>query len=745
MSSKMYRSKLNILGRERVISIINHDREFASIATIGQKVVSNAIHHIHIIDRSGSMSGHINGLIENVKMTINHMEEDDFVSLIWFSGSGQFKTLIKGANKQTDLNSLLDSIKSTVGYTCFSESIHEANTIVADLKLVCPRFNITLFTDGCICGTNWSEEEEKKRIFSELKILPEEVLAFNTIGYGNYYDKNLLKEMSSKSQYGVAFHSSNINEYMPIFAHNYSIYKEMNADKIEVSAKDAYILYLSQRTSKLINSELKINSSDKSKNQIVIIGTDDKDFEFSYNGTTYKTRALDEFTRLSNSEQTLTNIYYALISQLYYTNCRDLALDVSVKNLHNSVVADMILLSFTFDEVERTQKQLNDFTYYPQKRTHVHCESDYIPDKNEPCVMELLSMLATLEDVYFIPAKDYARIGLKTEDKCNMFTADKVQPPTPFSDLVFNESKLNASLRYYIKGKVKLLPSDAKSAGLDTEIPSGMFRMQTIVKDGFINMPTLSVAMTDEALQTIHNEFPKIVYKIVDKDGDTIYVDFDLESIPIINARIAEIKTSMIHEQVVRQTICEGKQKILNYLIKQVAEKNENAVSKTLRQFTPEQIEMLEKYGLDKNLNYKGIDVVKKDKADADYYMCRILEFALKGLSSLPKVEEMMEGKVKNEMINSAILFFITELQSKHGINLKSISVKTFDKLNKLLKDVKKELTFIRMGLAASKIGKVLTGGWYEDTIHDGKGNYTHAENEYPTLIIKTGTEKVYF
>lgn len=154
------------------------------------------IHHIQILDRSGSMTGQIDRLIENVKMTIDHMKESDFFSIIWFSGHEQYRTLIKGASVKSDrsYSKLLDSIKSTLGTTCFSDPVKEAKSIVSELRDLCPNFSVTLFTDGApVCP--WSSNEEDVKVSDLISSMKNDIISFNTIGYGGYYNGELLRNI----------------------------------------------------------------------------------------------------------------------------------------------------------------------------------------------------------------------------------------------------------------------------------------------------------------------------------------------------------------------------------------------------------------------------------------------------------------------------------------------------------------------------------------------------------------------
>lgn len=182
----MYSNVVNIGRESRKVVVINFDED--EIKAKDSLSVSK-LHHIHILDRSGSMSTEINNLIDNVQETIKHINEDDLISIIWFSSPGQYRTLIKGAKKTDELHKLLDTLRSTIATTCFSDPLKEAQLIVNELVTLCPNISITLFTDGCPV-VPWSVSEEENRVFRILNEIKDKILAFNTIGFGNWYNKD---------------------------------------------------------------------------------------------------------------------------------------------------------------------------------------------------------------------------------------------------------------------------------------------------------------------------------------------------------------------------------------------------------------------------------------------------------------------------------------------------------------------------------------------------------------------------
>ena len=530
----MYSNVVNTGNENKRVVIVNYDEK-----EILQKnsVIVNQLHHIHILDRSGSMSTQIHNLIDNVQETIKHINDNDLISIIWFSSPGQYRTLIKGAKKTDGLDKLLDTLRSTLSTTCFSDPLKEAQIIVNELVTLCPNISITLFTDGCPV-IPWSIQEEEKRIFNILNDIKDKILAFNTIGFGNWYNKDLLTNMAATSEYGTFFHSSKIDEYLTIFNHNFEKISDMVFESVNIEAQNCDIIYLSRNFTKMEDGFFKLSRLNSKKNQFFIVGTDDKDFEFEYQGETFNSKDL----KPTQTKATLINFLYSYAYNLYYnSNSRD-SLDIVAKGLRDKSLVDSHLNSFTYDERAAHTKKLTDSIFKPRERLKDGiCEENYIPKDDAPCIMDLLGILQN-EDAYYVPfsknVDEYKRISRKTEDSFDVFSKTTDEVLVPFNNFVYNKEHLNLSILVTIPGKVKLNPRSAKSVDLPTEIDSRIFRAYTIIKDGTLNMKSIEVLISEPLKDKLETMVPTIFKDVKDdkvQDIDYKRCVISLDSIPIIN------------------------------------------------------------------------------------------------------------------------------------------------------------------------------------------------------------------
>ena len=710
----------------RKVVVINHKQEDKH-----EEKVVNSLHHIHILDRSGSMSGEIDELIENVKQTIDFMADEDFVSVIWFASAGQYKTLIKGARKDDSIKTLLDSIKSTLGCTCFSDPLREVSEIIEELSPICPNYNITLFTDGePVCP--WSDSEEETKIHKAIDLYADKVIAINTVGYGYYYNKELLTGISQRSEFGQMIHSSQIKEYSNIFSHNYERIKDLVVDPVEINSKGTQILYLGTNNSKLMEDSIRFNMLEKKKNQFAIIGESDADFEFEYQGETYNSA---DGERLSLS--TIANILYAYAYQNYYIGYRDVCLDILCKNLNDKSFVDMHMAAFTKDEVANYLSKLKKAVFKPKYRLQTgECDENYLPADDAICVFDLLKYLCN-NNAKYIYSRNYNRIGRKSSDEFNLFTYDDKLHCTSMSDLVLNDKELNVSLRSKLTGKVKLNPKSSAKVGLPSEIDSYVYRNQTIIKDGNLNMDQIEVLLPIDKFDDFKQKFDSLNYQLIKKVDESMRLSIDLTTLPVINKMYANTNTEAgyVLDKLKTSNVESLKLKVIDQYLKELQTTNES--------YTQEQLDVLNEHGLDDKLCYGGVKVTMAEKNEEDFYMARQMEFSIKGQASLPSVntvKKKIDGEKKLNEYDQIVQAQLTKVESEL-----SLLKEDKEKVKYLLTEktaLKTGITNTKLDLCIGKMATVLTGGWIKNVVMEDNDKYSYTDGEKTLLVTAKRVKK---
>jgi hypothetical protein len=205
-----------------------------------------------------------------------------------------------------------------------------------------------------------------------------------------------------------------------------------------------------------------------------------------------------------------------------------------------------------------------------------------VPD-DAYCLMNLIEDLGNTEDCLFYPNHEdfnYNRIGRKkvvvgstitdadkkrlaeaknveelseitaelAENKVDVkFVNSNLERGYPLTDLVWNESRANLSVRIYIEGEA-VLPEN--SFGIDN-VASFKYRTFTIIKDGIVNIKELPVLWSLELEELLTKNgvdftMDKTIHNAHVSDatyGRTIIID--LTSIPLINKKMVKAISAM--------------------------------------------------------------------------------------------------------------------------------------------------------------------------------------------------------
>lgn len=733
---RMYKTKVHLPDGEKCLVVVNHNEE---TGTATQSKTVEKLHHIHIIDRSLSMSSEIDRLVDNVQKTFEIIGDDDLVSIIWFSSPGQFRTLVKGANKSDNLTKLLDSMRRCIGTTCFSDPIRETGVIVNELNALCPNISVTLFTDGCPV-VPWGEAEEVNKCVSLIKEMASSIVAFNTVGYGYWYNQDMLKAFSECSEFGEMVHSSQIDQYLDIFSRNFEKISEMVFESVSVSGPES-ILYMNRKFTKMAKAELALSRLDKNKNQFFITG--DGDFTFEVNDVEYNAGDI----KGKVPKATLANFYYALAYEMYYSGKRKDALDILAKNLRDKLFVDNQFSAFTYDETAVHVESLRKAVFSTKFRLlDGECPKNYLPADDALCVMDVLGTLSGSDNCFYIPFGEnvakYNRTTRKTVDEFNLFTRTDKEVRAPFSDFVYNKKFMNLSIRFTVPGTVALNPVAAKRVGLPVKVDSSIWRNHSIITDGVLNTKNIEVLLDDA---TFHGVMDKDFCVVIGTDGDYFRCVLELDKLPVINRSYINNSTDIkaVFDNTLEIIHLEARQKVLKWHTDKVYDALSIAKKEAaFKEYTMDQIRVLEEHGLDKNMNYKGVANKTATAAESDSYETRTMEFYIKGCSSLPKIDDVIKKIGGTKPLTTVQKIVADELElvrdgvADLGLSVDDLNTKTKSVLEACTKDTKARLAALRGNLAALKMAKILTGDWFEGLEVDDKGNYLYTVGDI-TMIAR--------
>ncbi|QIG68154.1 Von Willebrand factor type A domain-containing protein [Rhizobium phage RHph_Y68] len=708
-------------------------------------------HHFLLLDRSGSMYTSINDEIDQAKEAVNAIRgSNDLVTVLWFSGQGSHGVIVEAANGATDIASQLDKYRSVLGATCFSEPLEKVASIAKSHSHKVDQTVITLFTDGCPVVT-WSYDQELVRSIQAVTSLYSiNLVAVNSIGYGNYYRRDFLQHLADTTELGTFVHSRDLDELSLLFEDAVGVARGLRVSKLSVDSVDSEILYLGGETRQFRKNDLDLSRLNKEYNRIYVVS----DHDVFINGEMFQTKTVTQ----KEYPDLVENFLYAYADALYYRGERQKALDIIVNNLKDKAIADSMMNAFTNDEVATAQLKLRDADLFFESRfKEGKCAPGYLPKKDAFCLIDLFKIFFDDGRVSYVPFSDnvktYNRINRKSEDKFNVFQADQEEVVTPIKDFVWNKDLLNLSIQFSINGVVNLNPRSAKAVGLDPVFKTKIFRNHTIVKDGSLNIESAEFIVPLEVINRIKHE--KIKFKIISSygdDTDMIRVVFDLRSIPIINRLYIDRSFNLDEVAAVTLEIAqeEARLKVLNW-VHDTAVSSNGRLQKTdtFKTYTVDQIAVLQEHGISKQGWYNGVQVERAKAEDSDSYEARTLNFYVKGASSLPSIadfQKMVDGKkdpnIPGKFMIQAMDRIVTQTDAL-GFKLDAPDSKLVAFLDAKVKETKKTIQALRNEVNVVKLAKVLTNDFFHGLTPNEKGDYTYDFNGH-TIVLRNDLKTVY-
>ena len=479
---------------------------------------------------------------------------------------------------------------------------------------------------------------------------------------------------------------------------------------------------------------LEMKMMEKKKNQFIIINKDANDFEFEINGEILNSKDIKVTTKLA----TELNIKYAYAYLNYYNDNRKIALNV-LSDIGDKYLIDMQMNAFTIDEVAKYTKELKKCVFKPKYRfKDGECDENYLPAPDTFCVLDLLKLLSN-NNAKYVYTQNYKRIGLKTEDSFNLFKWDEKIHTTEMKDIIFNEKELNISLRNKITGTVSINPIAAKKVNLPENIPSYIYRSQTLIKDGQLNINEIKVIINEETLNEIKNK-EILVINSAEEYEDKYLVELNLTVIPVINQMYLNDK--LLNANYILDIVMDNNKdiidkKILSHFYSLIDDKSYNS------KYNNEQIEILKEHGIDKDGMYSGVKVITAEKNEEDYYLTRSLIFNIKGDANLPSVNSVL--KLAKEP-TKGMKKYLYDRYNEYAKRINEIEDLKDRKefINKNIKQLNTKILNNKFNINASKISCILTGNWYSNLTKNDKNEYEYSDG-INTLIVKTDKVKKYF
>ena len=678
-------------------------RQSVSKAAAPAKSVEVPTNHLVVIDCSGSMSGDLPQIREQLKKKLPKLIGDkDTLSIIWFSGRGQFGTLIEAEPVSTladlnDVNKAIDRWLRPVGLTGFKEPLEEATKLIERVSKKRPgsAFSLFFMSDGC--DNQWSRPD----ILKAVEKAAGGFSASTFVEYGYYADRPLLTAMAEKAG-GQLIFSEAFDKYQPLFEAAMAkrptgaprievkipgdplggfVWTQAEGDlttygiegaAIKVPEDTTEVWFLSPSVIGDVSgpngpTDLGIVAELMSKKTSEHAGFNAAYAAMSLFSVRMKPEIIFPLLKATGDVKFIEQFSSCFGKQKYSAFMDDTKAAVfdSSKRLTEGfnpnkvprddafTVLDMLRLLASDDE-NRVLFDHSAFKYNRISRSRVDANTVLIKDELAE-VEKLTTEMAKLKDVKKIQEITAKITAITNKPEPLKFEATPAPDGYAVSNLTYKEENPNISILIRREGTVDISKHapDAVKSKLPAKFPSFIFRNYAIVKDGLINVKTLPVKLSQKTIATLFAEAK--AGRIPD---DIITVDQDNEEVTLLHFDALPIINRKMVKAVSAKTIFENEWALLKV---QAAQK---VYKSTLSEIagTRKSPGFEEKYGKDVAdwlkdagfTDYSGFGPKMVQGEAQDFYMAKELKVSIKSFSSIPSLNEFKKQAAKGKFTPSA-------------------------------------------------------------------------------------------
>ena len=688
--------------------------------------VDLASNHLLVIDCSGSMSGDLPRIREQLKRKLPKMlKEKDTVSIVWFSGKGQFGTLIEAEPVATlaDLkavNEAIDRWLKPIGLTGFKEPSAVVAALCTRVKAKYPAnaFSLFFMSDGA--ENQWSRDEVLKAVDKAAGGLA----ASAFVEYGFFADRPMLTAMAERAGGSLLF-SGDFDKYeanlTAVLARRVVGGKRIevtlpntdfvggiayaladgdittyavDGNKVQVSEGTDKVWFLSPTAAGTVSSET-IETVSKVISTANTTGAKSPAHDAA--SATYAavslfaTRMKPEIVKpllKATGDVALISQYVNCFGKQAYSTFMDVAKQAAfgtgrwtkgwdpnkVPRDDAFTVLDMLKL-LASDENNRILMAHPQFKYSKIGRSRVDANS-ILTDEEQAEIDSLTQQLSGLKD-----PKEAAKISAKIsaiadKPEALKFEENAAEAAAGYSvsNLVYNSDRPNVSLQVRKTGTVSLASRKDKPASVPLVFNTFIFRNYTVIKDGLVNVEVLPVKLgktTVEALLKLHKDglIPDNVIsgakgKLVAEGGlELTEAILNFSALPVVNGNMVKnVSAKALFEAEYAMTKAKAAQKVYNAFKKE--KQPDGKKSEGFEQsYGADAAAWLKTQGF---TDYSGFSPKSVQAESTDFYLAKELSVSLKGLSSLPTLKEVKEKIAKGKLTASAALMapFVTEVDN---------------------------------------------------------------------------------
>jgi glutaredoxin-related protein len=316
-------------------------------------------------------------------------------------------------------------------------------------------------------------------------------------------------------------------------------------------------------------------------------------------------------------------------------------------------------------------------------------------------IVTVINTLAS-NNAKVVYANDYKRITAKVNDNFNMFKADKETIITSLANnIVTSGMELNFSIRNKIYGEVQLNPKTAKAVGLDKTIRCHIYRNQSYVVNGTVNIPTMEVIVPKKFVDNM--DFLENIKKYSENE---VRATVNLLNRPITDDTAVDNKKFVDMLEVLNNASI--KNKVAKYL------NNTYFPNPYANKYTEEQIEVLKQYGVTSDNVYEGID---NEKEINGARQTREIEVYIKGLKTVPSINATLKKIESGKKLNAFDTAINNELDKQNDILANMDINEKREYLKNLVKRTGVKVANARVNLNTSKAMAILNNTLFNNAV----------------------------
>ncbi len=643
-----------------------------------------------VFDCSGSMSWTIPQIREQVKKKVPKLMKDgDTLSITWFSGRGEFGTLLEAepiasVKDLATVNAAIDRWLKPVGLTGFVDPLNEVAALIQRIGAKRPgtAFSLFFLTDGCDNSSGG-----KDQILKALDKAAPGLSAATFVEYGYYADRPLLTAMAERSG-GSLILANDLDKYEAAITATISKRPQGTGKRVELQLPKVDVI--GGFAFALQGADLLTFGIDGNKVSVP------EGLEGVYFLSTEATESIEQnIVDISKAESSKVAPYTKPLAAIYG------AISLFAVRMKSDVVRPLLRATgdvafinqfancfgkqkYT-DFVEATKTATFDVT----KRFTDGWDPSRVPRDDAFTALDMLQLLAEDDENRVLLEHDawsYSRVSRGTVDSNTVLTDDeqaeiamltesmtKTKDPkevakfsariaeisnkpealkfeaTPnpdgfsISNLVFNEDRPNVSIQVRKEGTVDLSSRKDRPAKVPEKFPSFIFRNYTIIQVDV--MPCKLSQETAAKLAKLHKEgrIPDGIFQIKGsfKNGalEMSEVLINLAKMPIVNANMMKtLSAKTLFEQEYKLTQQRARTKVIKSYKDAIAGKRKSEGFKDT--YGETEADWLKEQGL---TDYSGFNPKKVQAPSVDVYTGKALTLKIAGYSSLPSVKDVQK------------------------------------------------------------------------------------------------------